>query len=102
MNIEKKVIAMEGLYAVTFVFLGLVCAPVIFYSDVTLTSIWDDTTYTVTALDKYWDDLIRYREFKKVWWKVAMPYVAFQMIRAVVWKARMLVEKRRPKSSLSD
>jgi hypothetical protein len=91
---HKTVRAREWLYLVLFVALGLVCTPLLFYQGITLVSIWDDTTYKVTAFDKYWDDLVKYRDFAKVWWKILMPYFAFQFVRALVWSARTFKKNR--------
>ena len=88
MSLRRNVIARESLYFVLLFLLGLVCAPLLFYEKATVTSIWDDSTYTVTAFDKYWDDLIRYHELGKVWWKILLPYFAFQSVRALIWSAR--------------
>ena len=88
MSLRRILKVREWLYFVLLLALGLVCAPLLFYEEVTVTSIWDDSTYTVTAFDKYWDDLVRYHEVAKVWWKILMPYFAFQSVRALVWSAR--------------
>jgi hypothetical protein len=90
MTLRNNAAAREWLYAVIFVTVGLVAAPVLFYSDSSVTSIWDDSTYTVTAFDKYWDDLVRYKDFERLWWKILMPYVSFLLVRAVVRRAKML------------
>jgi hypothetical protein len=97
-----KIVVREGFYFSVCMVVGLLCAPVIFYSDATLTSIWNDTTFTVSAFDKYWDDLVRYREFRKVWWKICSPYVAFQIIRVTIWKVRTSIRKRHADSRISD
>lgn len=98
MRYYMRLLAREAFYAGIFLLVGLVFAPLLFYRDATLDSIWGDTSYTITAFDKFWDDLVRYREFRKVWWKIASPYVAFQIIRAGVWKMRKSREKVQPVS----
>jgi hypothetical protein len=84
MTSGKNATARECLYAVIFLALGLACAPVLFYSESIVSSIWDDSMYTVTAFDKYWDDLVTYHDFERIWWKILLPYASFGLIRALL------------------
>jgi hypothetical protein len=94
MGIQKSAILREGIYLFLGLTLGLVSAPFFFYGDSTLESVWGDTTYTVTAFDKFWADLVIYREFRKVWWKILMPCFAYTSVRGLIWCARTVDKKR--------
>jgi Ni,Fe-hydrogenase I cytochrome b subunit len=94
MIIQTSAIVREGIYLFILLALGLVLTPFLFYEDSTLESVWGDTTFTVAAFEKYWDDLVRYREFKKVWWKILIPCFAYTFVRGLIWSARTFKKKR--------
>ena len=88
MTLSKKAIAREWFFLVLLLALGLVCAPVLFYQGTAVTSLWDDSTFTITVFDKYWDDFVKYHDFARVWWKILMPYFVFQFVRALIRSGR--------------
>ncbi len=93
MRLPRAILRRELILFLLLCGVGLVSTPLIFYSGSTIESIWGDSTYTVTAFDKYWDDLVRYHEVAKLWWKILAPYFVLQVARLLFWSVKGIVKK---------
>jgi hypothetical protein len=88
MTLPKSRFVRESLACALFIAAGFALSPFLFYETSTLESLWGDGVYTVTAFDRFWDD-VRYREIKEIWWKVLLPYAVFLIVRLIVSGASM-------------